>query len=586
VVICVLLGVVIFDVFGQTLGHGFVNYDDTIYVYENPVVTKGLTLEGVGWAFTHFHGGNWHPLTTISHLLDCQVYGLHAWGHHLTNVLLHAATAVLLFLMLRELTGGWVWRCAFVAMFFAIHPLRVESVAWISERKDVLSGVFFMLTLWAYARYARCAGPRGRWRKLYAMVVLWFLLGLMSKPMLVTTPFVLLLLDYWPLRRLQWASQFPRLLWEKLPLFALAIFSCVATAIAQQRKGAVTPWEYYPFILRMGNALVAYVVYLGKLAYPARLAVLYPLSLDHGSPAWQVVAALLILGALTAGAFLLRRSQPFVWVGWLWYLGMLVPVIGIIQVGSQAYADRYTYLPQIGLYLAGTWAAAEWTGKWRHGRLALGGVAVAALGVLAVASFNQTSYWRDSIILWTHTLACTRDNYTAHHDLGNALLAQGQTAEAVTQYNQALRIRPDDPEAHYGLGNALLAQGQTAEAVTQYNEALRIRPDDPKAHNSLGTALAAQGQTAEAETQFNEALRINPAYADVYNNLGNLLLQLGRTEEAAAEYREALRINPANADVHNNLGNALSQLGRAEEAVAEYREARELDRKELSATNH
>jgi Flp pilus assembly protein TadD len=568
-VICAVLVVLVLVVFGQTAGYGFVNFDDSAYVYQNPAVSRGLSLEGIGWAFTHVHAANWHPLTTILHMLDCQMYGLWAGGHHLTNVLLHAACAVLLFLLLLEMTGK-MWRSGFVAAVFAIHPLRVESVAWVSELKDVLSGVFFILTLWAYARYARRPKSRGR----YAMVMLWFALGLMSKPMLVTVPFVLLLLDYWPLGRFQNRSQFPGLLREKLPLFALSALSCVATVFAQQR--AIQPIEHFPFSLRFGNALVAYVIYLGKLIWPINLAVLYPL-LKNGRPALQVIGALLLLAAMSAVAYESRRNRPYLLVGWLWYLGMLAPVIGILQVGWQAYADRYTYLPQIGLCVAGTWMAADWAGQRRGRRAALGAMAVIVPCALAAAAYHQTRYWRDSESLWTHTLECTRDNFLAHKNLGILLVQQGHTEEAIAEYREAVGINPSYKETHYDLGNALFRQGRTEEAIAEYREALRLDPVDADAQSNLGVALFREGSTEEAMVRFREALRLDPTDEEAHYNLGLILFQQGRAEDAIAEYREALRLNPADGEVHGDLGNALLQQEKPEEAIAEYREAARLE---------
>ena len=361
--VCGFLLLAVALVFGQTVRHDFVNYDDNAYVYENPQVAGGLTAHGIAWAFTSFHVSNWHPLTWLSHMLDCQFYGLHAGGHHLTNVLLHAATAILLFLVLRRMTGD-LWPSAFVAAVFAIHPLRAESVAWVAERKDVLSGLFFMLTLGAYAGYARRPFSLGR----YLTVVLLFALGLMAKPMLVTLPFVLLLLDYWPLGRIgphrrTGISSFRRVVVEKIPLLALTAASCVATVIAQGT--AVIAIDVIPLPSRIANALVSYVAYMGQLFYPAGLAVLYPHP-EGGLPIWKVAASSLVLAGISAAALVWRRRFPYLFVGWFWYVGMLVPVIGLVQVGLHAMADRYTYLPQIGLCIAVTWGVAQLAASRRY----------------------------------------------------------------------------------------------------------------------------------------------------------------------------------------------------------------------------
>ena len=409
-------------------------------------------------------------------MLDCQLYGLHPGGHHLTNVLLHTATVIALFLVLRQMTGA-LWRSAFVAAVFAIHPLRVESVAWVAERKDVLSGLFFMLTIGAYVRYARRPWSPAR----YGLVVLLFALGLMCKPMLVTLPVVLLLLDYWPLQRVEPAG---RLVLEKLPLLALSAASCVVTLLAQ--TGAIQSTESFSLPLRFANALVTCMVYLGQMVWPAGLAVFYPYP-HNGLPAWEVVLAGMLLAGLSAVAWGERRKQPWLLIGWLWYLVMLLPVVGIIQVGEQAHADRYTYLPQIGIYVAVTWLVAEW--RSGTGRVALGGLMAACSRVLMVCAWKQTAYWQNSETLWTHTLACTTDNDMAHNNLGNDLLQKGRVDDAISQYQKALQIKPNYAEAHNNLGNALLQKGRVDDAIAQCQKALQIKPDYAEAHNNLGNAL-------------------------------------------------------------------------------------------------
>jgi tetratricopeptide (TPR) repeat protein len=557
--VCAGLVAVTFLVFWQTYYHGFVNYDDDDYVYNNPIVSKGLTVAGIGWAFTHVHASNWHPVTTMTHMLDCQVYGLEPGGHHLTNVVLHAACAVLLFLMLSELTGAY-WRSAFVAGVFAIHPLRVESVAWIAERKDVLSGVFFMLTLWAYARYAK--GGKSKWS--YALVVVWLALGLMSKPMLVTTPFVLLLLDYWPLGRLRDVSQLAGLVREKISLFVLSILSCVATVFAQ--KGTMELNEHVGFSLRVCNALVAYVVYMGKLIYPVRLAVLYPF-VTMGLPVWEVCGAVLILGGVAWIAYKMRSKQPWIVVGLLWYLGMLTPVIGIAQVGQQAYADRYTYLPEIGLCVALTWGLVEGVGRWKYKRVVLGGAAAVVLSILVTMAYRQTSYWRNSLTLWSHTVECTEGNSGAQNNLGLAYAERGALEEAMAHYREAVRINPNYAKAYVNLGSALLVQGRVDEAIGSLREAVRLAPTLSAAQNNLGFALAREGQNGEAIEHYREALHISPGMANAHNNLGNALMAEGQTVEAIKEYREAVRINAGYTEAEYNLAIALAQAGQMEGAI-------------------
>ena len=474
--VCIFLAAIVWVVFGQTLRYEFVNYDDNQYVTENPVVQKGLTWEGFRWALTYGDIGHWHPLTWLSHMLDCQLYGLQACGHHLTNVLLHIASVILLFLVLRQMTG-FLWRSALVAAVFAIHPLRVESVAWVAERKDVLSGLFFMLTLWAYARYAqKRSRVEGRessapavhaldtrlWTLDYGLVLLFFALGLLSKNMLVTLPFVLLLLDYWPLGRL--SSFSPRILFrrvaEKIPLLVLTVVSCVVTALVPEK---LTAADKLPFGLRMENAVVSYVTYLWQMIHPSGLACLYPNPTNH-LPLSQVAGALGLLLVISGAVWAFRRTRPWLVVGWLWYLGMMVPVIGIVQISFYAHADRYTYLPQIGLYLLLTWTAADLCAGWRHRRWMLSGLAMVILGALIFCARTQTSYWRNGESLWTHTLACTSDNYVAHYSLGDALMQKGSVGEAITHFQTALQINPDYAEAHNYLGNASAPKGESGRS--------------------------------------------------------------------------------------------------------------------------
>src|ERR1035437_763600 len=601
--VCIFLAAIIWVVFGQTLGHEFVNYDDDFYVYENPAVTRGLTLQGIIWAFTHVHCSNWHPLTWVSHMLDCQFYGLSPGGHHLTNILLHTTTAILLFLILRQMTGA-LWRSAFVAAVFAIHPLRVESVAWVAERKDVLSGVFFMLTIGAYARYAqrrsrvesssprsaasgsREPGARGVSALDYSLLLLFFALGLMCKPMLVTLPLVLLLLDYWPLGRVtgsEWRGagkkkgklstlnpQPSTLLLEKLPLLGLAVASCAVTIFAQTKS--ILPFENMSLSLRVGNALISCVAYLGQMFWPSGLAVLYPFTAG-GVGVSEVVLSLVLLAGISTGVFILRRRRPCFLTGWLWYLIMLAPVIGIVQVGAQARADRYTYLPQIGLYLLLTWAAADLCAGWRHRRVVLGGGSTIILMALIFCARAQTAYWRNSESLWTHTLACTSDNFIGHNNLGIALLKTGNVDEAMVHYQMALEINPDFAEAHNNLGNFLFQKGSVDEAMVHYQKALEINPDYAEAHYNLGYALLKMGNVDEAIAHLQKALQINPDYAEAHNNLGYALIQKGRVDEATAHFQKALQINPDYADAHNNLGNILLEKGSVDEAIIHFQKA-------------
>jgi tetratricopeptide (TPR) repeat protein len=474
-----------------------------------------------------------------------------------------------------------------VAAVFAIHPLHVESVAWVAERKDVLSGLFFLLTVWAYARYvekqsrvegrASSAGggslaldPR-RWTLDYCLVLLFFALGLMSKPMVVTLPFVLLLLDYWPLNRLSGFTPkvLFRLVAEKIPLLALSGAACVATMVAQ--KEIIMP---EPVALRIGNAVVSYVIYLRQMVWPTGLAVLYPY--PRALPGWEIALTAGLLAAISAGVFLGRQRRPYLLMGWLWYLGMLVPAIGLVQSGLRAHADRYTYQPQIGLYFALTWWVADLSVGWRHRREVLGAGCLIILAALIFSACTQTMYWRNSESLWTHTLACTSDNDVAHNDLGYALFQKGRMDEAILHFQTALRIKPDYALACYNLGNALLQKGRRDEAMIRFQEALQIKPDYAEAHDNLGNLLLQNGRVDEAMVHYQKALQIKPDSAEAHNNLGNALFQKGRVDEAIAQCLAALQIKPDYADAHDNLGNLLLQKGNADEAIAQFKQALEI----------
>ncbi len=515
VCVCIFLAFLTWIVFGQTLWHDFVNYDDPRYVYQNTKITSGLNITGIAWAFTHIHSENWHPLTTITHMLDCSLYGLKAGGHHFSNVLFHTIAVVLLFLALQQMTGA-LWRSAFVAAVFAIHPLHVESVAWVAERKDVLSGVFFMLTLLAYVRYARAPST---WR--YLIVAFVFALGLMSKPMLVTLPFVLLLLDYWPLGRIadqpsHTRHQLLSLLVEKIPLLALSAVSSVVTFLAQ--RGAIGWTEQLPMLPRVNNALVSYVIYVRQMFWPANLAVFYPHPENRLSP-WEISLALAVLIGITMAAAILRKKAPYFIMGWFWYLGMLVPVIGLVQVGWQGHADRYTYLPQIGLYIAGTWAFADLTASWRRRRVLLIAAALLVVAALSCSASIQTSYWRNSERLFTHALAVTKHNDVAENNLGIIFLQNGQLDDAISRLQAAIDLRPENGPAHNNLAKALLQKGRVAEAMVHYRKFLEIEPQNVEARNILGTALIQQGRIREAIEQWQEAQTIEPENGNAASNL-------------------------------------------------------------------
>jgi tetratricopeptide (TPR) repeat protein len=523
----IFLAAVTWMVFGQTLGHDFINYDDQTYVYENTKITGGLNLAGIAWAFGHVHAQNWHPLTTISHMLDCQLYGLKAGGHHFTNVLLHTVAVLLLFAVLLEMTGT-IWRSAFVAAVFAIHPLHVESVAWVAERKDVLSAVLFMLTLGAYVRYVRAPSIAR-----YLAVAALFALGLMSKPMLVTLPFVLLLLDYWPLKRFApetsikskakgldlWERQSRKLsglILEKIPLIALSAISGTVTFLAQRQA---LGWSAdLPVSLRFNNAVVSYIAYIWQMLWPVKLAVFYPHP-ENRLPLWEILLALAGLIAISVAGIVLRRKRPYVITGWLWYLGMLVPVIGVIQVGWQGRADRYTYLPQIGLYVLVAWAVADLSASWRHQRQIAAVGATILLGALTWRAWNQAAFWRDSETLFTHALAVTANNDVAENNLGIVLFQKGNVDEAISKLQRAVDLRPENAPAHYNLAKALLQKGQVADAMAHYRKLLEIAPNNIEARNILGTVLIQQGRTREAIEQWQKVLAIQPENGNAMSNL-------------------------------------------------------------------
>jgi tetratricopeptide (TPR) repeat protein len=594
--ICCLLALAVWAVFGQTLRYQFVNYDDDAIVYENPAVTRGLDVQEIVHVFTHNSGrDSWFPLTDVSHMLDWQLYGPNAGGHHFTNVLLHTATVILLFLLLQRTTGAF-WRSAFVAALFAIHPLRVESVAWAAERKDVLSGLFFMLALWTWTRYAQelsaaesrepqtalsAFNPR-HWTPDYYLALIFFVLGLLSKAILVTLPFVLLLLDYWPLKRLS-ISALLRLLIEKWPFFLISAAGCAVTILTQPH--VVLAAHQFSLSWRMGNSLLAYMIYLKHTFYPVGLALLYPHPQGH-LPFAKVCISAAVLLIVSAAALIGWRKHPYLLMGWLWFLGMLVPVIGMMQTGDQARADRYTYLPQIGLCILLVWGAEGLSNSWPGRRWILAPAAAILLAGLLAMAYVQTQYWKDSITLWNRTLACWPESYIAHCNLGIALADEGQVSDAVQHFNRALALNPSDAKSINNLGKILTSQGKPDQAMQDFNRALKLDPDDVKTLNNLGVALADEKKWDDAMQKLNRVLQIQPEDANAFYNLGNIFIAQNDFDDAQQNYEQALQINPDFAEAHCNLGLALARQGKWDEAIQHYQEAIQLKPHYVDALNN
>jgi len=566
-ILCLFLVAATLFAYWQVWTHDFVNFDDGIYVTENPRVRTGLTLENVVWAFTTTDAEFWHPLTWISHMLDCQLYGLHPGGHHVTNLVLHMANTLLLFLVLRWMTGA-IWASAFVAALFALHPLHVESVAWVAERKDVLSTLFWMLTMAAYHYYTESPGV-----KRYLLVSLAFVMGLMAKPMLVTLPFVLLLLDYWPLGRvkLEQRSSILPLLLEKIPLLALTACFCALTFLAQQKGGLLPSLDLLSVQDRLANALVSYVSYIGMMMWPGHLAVYYHQS--AAASGWQALLCALCLGSISTLVVLWRQERPYLAVGWLWYLGTLVPVIGLVQIATFTMADRYTYVPLIGLFMMIAWGLPDLLPPWKYQRMAL--LLSAGIVVLAFTARtrSQVRHWENSVSLWKQTANATDNNYSAYNCLGAALIAQGRFEEGIAQLSKALGIKPDYAEAYINLGDAMARQGRLDEARAHFSTALKIDPDYVEAMTNLGLTLCKQGKPREALDHFAAALSIKPDYAEAHNNMGGALSDLGRLDEAIEHYSKALQINPHYAEACNNMGLALARQGHLDEAIEHYSKA-------------
>ena len=559
--ICVFLIAITWIVFGQTIHYPFINYDDPAYILERPEINRGLTWSGIIWSLTHAHGGNWHPLTSISHMLDCQMFGAQAGGHHFVNILLHSISVVLLFLVLQQMTGspgspgdesvrladrtGNIWPSALVAVIFAIHPLRVESAVWIAERKDVLSGVFFMLTLAAYFRYTRRPSASR-----YITMSILYALGLMSKPMLVTLPFALLLLDYWPLRRIRSPATFQRLVVEKIPILALSVASSIATTFAQ--TGSISSLERLPLADRVANALVSYVVYIRQTFWPTHLAVIYPFR--QNLPVWEVVGAALFLLAASFFAWRLRETRAYFFTGWFWFMGMLLPVIGIVQVGLQAHADRYTYLPQIGLFILVVWGVAEFTKQLRYQKQIITVAIVLMLIALASTTWAQLSYWRDSETLWSRTIDITTDNDIAHAHIADLLLRRGRIDESISHSLEAIKIKPNNADAQNNLGLAYLQLGNEREAAIHLEESLKADARNLNARVNLAWILS-----TSADPSRRDGVRAVELADSVARGLGRdnptVLRTLAAAYAEAGQFAEAIETAQQALEIANATGN-------------------------------
>jgi tetratricopeptide (TPR) repeat protein len=573
-VICVLILVVVMAVYGRVIGYPFVNYDDNNYVTENSHIRNGLTWSGATWAFSSTEHSNWHPLTWLSHALDCEIFGLQPYGHHLTNIVFHALNSVLLFLLMFQATKR-EGPSLVLALLFAVHPINVESVAWVAERKNVLSTFFFFLTLAAYGWYARKPNLSR-----YLSVLLFFACGLMSKPMLVTLPFVLLLLDYWPLERIGRNTSLAKLFVEKLPLFTLSGVVSVITFKAQEAGHAFHAATQFPFAVRFEDAIVAYALYLGKALWPSHLAAFYPHPGESVS-LWTVAASSILLAVVT-GLTLIFRSRPYLLMGWLWFLGTLVPVIGLVQVGDQGMADRYAYVPFIGVFLMFTWAAADFFQAQRTSQIVSTAMSLGMILALLFATNRQIGYWSSDTKLWEHTLAVTTRNAFAHRHVGMALLLSNNTDDALWHLREAVAISPGDPMNYVDLGLCLQESHQFDAAVEQYQKAMGVTANTEElavAYTNLGSLYEQVGNYPVAIEKYKKAITLTvdkEQLATDYTNLGSAYDQSGNYQDAYKSYNLALQLNPKLFNAYFNRGLVLEREGKIEEAVADYQHSIEL----------
>jgi len=617
-IISLLLILAIIIAYGQVKNFDFVGFDDQDYVTENKQVQKGLTVEGIRWAFTIFHAANWHPLTWLSHMLDCELYGLNPMGHHWTNLIFHMVNSILLFIVLELMTGA-MWRSAFVAALFALHPLHVESVAWVSERKDVLSTFFGLLMIFSYDRYVKI-----RSLKNYLLVIIFFCLGLMSKPMLVTFPFVLLLLDFWPLKRFNYKNDYLfqsertahydfkgiyRLILEKIPLFIPVVISCILTYFAQKSDGAVQELVHLSIKSRIANALVSYVNYVLKMFWPSKLAVFYPHP-GETLPVWQIFGAACLITCACFLAIRAAKKYPYIVIGLFWYLGTLVPVIGLIQVGEQAMADRYTYIPLIGLFIIATWGALDIFEKWHYQKKHLILFAMIILSALTARTIFQIRHWKNGVTLFEHAVKVTKNNYKAHNNLasalhpidldraifhykealrihpkyvtalcnlGLALYKKGNYEEAALYFTKALNIDPQKTDTRMDLANIFFLQAKHEKAISEYREILKIDPKNALAHYNMAYMLSVQKKIDEAEYHYKETLRINPKHEKTHYNLGDIKIKQGKIKEAFAHFAEVIKINPDNVQAYNKIGLILFKQGKLKKAGLFFSKALKID---------
>jgi tetratricopeptide (TPR) repeat protein len=574
------LAIAVLSVYWQVIRFDFVNLDDPAYVSENHVIIHGITSEGIKWAFKTVYNANWHPLTWISHMLDVQLFGMNAGMQHLTNVILHILNSILLFLVLERMTGAR-WRSTAVATLFALHPMHVESVAWISERKDVLSTFFWMLTMLGYIWYVKCRSlPR------YLVVALLYILGLLSKPMLVTLPFVLLLLDFWPLKQLGYLQRgglndngshkmghdnnspyLTFLILEKMPLITLAMISSGITIYAQRSGGAVRSLEHVGFSIRIVNAIISYVAYLEKMVWPISLAIFYPLTNTFYLP--TVLLSFLVILLITGLILLNVVRLPYLAVGWFWYLGTLIPVIGIVQVGAQSMADRYSYIPFIGIFLMIVWGVTDHIGRWRNGQIFLGIISTAIFVLLMIQTWIQVGTWKNTESLYLHALTVTKNNYAIHEALGKVLYNKGDLEGAVKEYSRSLEIQPNYIAAHYDLGKALTQEKRYDEAIIEFGECLKIDPKYFDVYIDLGNLMLDMGDNDEAVKNYVEAYKIDPHQAVVYINLGTSFIHKGNIGKAIEYYQKAVRIQPDNSLAIKNLENAKILQSKIIESITE-----------------